>query len=152
MSRRYHNILISYDGSEFSKNALTEATMISKAFGSKILLLNVVNETMFREQSPSLFTGYLQEVTNVEESITNNIIEQKNSLLQRLCFDLKKEDISASSHVIFGHPKKKILEFAKSHKIDLIIMGSQGLGGIKNSRSWEVSVDGLLRIQKSQSW
>ena len=121
-----------YDGSNFSKKAIFEAATISKAFGSQILILNVVNESSFKEQ-PSLFSGYLQG-TKITKNFTNQIIENMNNMLQGLCFDLEKQGIKATSHVVSGYPKKEILKFAKRQDVDLIVMGSQGLGGIKKLR------------------
>ena len=38
-------------------------------------------------------------------------------------------------HVFSGIPKKAILKFVKDNKIDLIVIGSQGLGGIKKIKT-----------------
>ena len=130
MTQKYQKILVPYDGSEFSKKALDEAVMISKKFGSQILLVNVVNESLFKDQ-PSLFSGYLRGTESMEKSYTNQRMEHTSNLLQGLCFDLEKEGIKATSHVVSGYPKKEILRFAKKQEIDLIIAGSQGLGGMK---------------------
>ena len=63
------------------------------------------------------------------------MLEHTSNLLQGLCFDLEKEGIKATSHVLSGYPKKEILRFAKKQEIDLIIAGSQGLGGMKKLKA-----------------
>ena len=132
MTKKYQKVLVPYDGSNFSKKAISEAATISKTFGSQILILNVVNESSFKEQ-PSLFSGYLQG-TKITKNFTNQIIENMNNLLQGLCFDLEKQGINATSQVISGYPKKEILKFAKRQDVGLIVMGNQGIGGMKKLR------------------
>ncbi len=132
MVKQYDKLLVPYDGSSFSKKAISEAAMISKTFGSQIMILNVVNESSFKEQ-PSLFSGYIQE-TKVVKNFTNQALENMENLLQNICFDLEKQGIKATSHVVSGYPKKEILKFAKRQDVDLIVMGSQGLGGMKKLR------------------
>ncbi len=133
MAKQYDKLLVPYDGSSFSKKAISEAAMISKTFGSQIMILNVVNESSFKEQPPSLFSGYIQG-TKVVKNFTNQALENMENLLQSICFDLEKQGIKATSHVVSGYPKKEILKFAKRQDVDLIVMGSQGLGGMKKLR------------------
>jgi nucleotide-binding universal stress UspA family protein len=48
-------------------------------------------------------------------------------------------EIDVSTHVLIGDPASKILEFADSQKVDLIIMGSVGLRGINRRTLGSVS-------------
>lgn len=130
MAQKYKRILVPYDGSKYSEKALEEAAMISKVCNSTIFLLNVVNESVFKEH-PSLFSGYIRGTKNNDENLAYKIIDQTENSLERICFDLSKKGIKMSHHVISGIPKKEILKFIKDNKIDLVVIGSQGLGGIK---------------------
>ncbi len=130
MATKYRRILVPYDGSTYSKKALDEAIMIAKGFNSIIFLLNIVNESVFKEY-PSLYSGYLRGTKSSNENYSFKIIDQTETMLERICMDIRKKDVKISQYVIVGIPKKEILKFAKNSKIDLISIGSQGLGGIK---------------------
>jgi nucleotide-binding universal stress UspA family protein len=41
------------------------------------------------------------------------------------------KNVSLQSHVLIGDPSNEIIKFANTKKIDLIIIGTTGLGGIK---------------------
>jgi nucleotide-binding universal stress UspA family protein len=41
------------------------------------------------------------------------------------------ENVSLQSKVIIGEPADEIIKYANNEKIDLIIMGTTGLGGVK---------------------
>lgn len=41
------------------------------------------------------------------------------------------ENVSLQSKVIIGQPADEIIKFANDEKVELIIMGTTGLGGIK---------------------
>jgi len=97
--------------------------MIAKALKSTISLLNVINESVFKEQ-PSLFSGYLRGTKSNEESFLVQIIDRTESMLQRICFEIEKKGIKIIPHVFSGIPKKDILKFVKDNKIDLIAIGS----------------------------
>ena len=131
MTKKYQDILCPHDGSRYARKAWQEAVTIAKTFGSKIFLLTVI-ETPNSKQ-PGLFFGYSRgSATQMDvENFTSQVFEHTNSQLQRLVYEAKKEGIDVEYKVISGYPKKTILEFAKKKNIDLIIIGSQGLGGIK---------------------
>ena len=134
MISKYKRILVPFDGSDYSKRALDEAIIIAKRFDSTIFLLNVVNESVFKEHH-SLFSGYLQGTKSNDENLAYKIIDQTENFLEGICFDVGKKDIKISHKVISGKPKKEILRFAQNNKIDFIIIGSQGLAGIKKLKT-----------------
>ena len=130
MGNKYNRILVPFDGSDYSKKALDEAILISKMFNASILLLKVVNESIFKE-NPSLFSGYLRGTTNYDRNLPYKIIDQEKNLLEGICFAVAKKNMKISNQVTVGNTKIEILKFAKDNKIDLIVIGSQGLSGIK---------------------
>ena len=78
---------------------------------------------------------YLRETKSNEESFLVQITDRTESMSQRICFEIEKKGIKIIPPVFSGIPKKDILKFVKDNKIDLIVIGSQGLGGIKKIKT-----------------
>jgi len=51
----------------------------------------------------------------------------------------EKQGIQFASEVLHGSPASKIAEFAEKQNVDLVIVGSRGLGGIKGAVLGSVS-------------
>lgn len=128
--RKYPKILVPYDGSSFSKNALSEALDIAKAFNSKIYILSVI------EIASDIPPGVLSDVINKKL----NKLKREMSLpkkfspstkLQRQIDECKKYGIDVQVEILMGKASDSILKFATQAKIDLIVIGSQGLRGMK---------------------
>ena len=49
----------------------------------------------------------------------------------------RREEIRSA--VVLGDPAEKIIQFAKENGIDMIVIGSRGLGGVKRSLLGSVS-------------
>ncbi|MDE1769270.1 MAG: universal stress protein [Thaumarchaeota archaeon] len=128
--KKYKKILVPYDGSNFSKNALSEALDIAKAFGSKIYLLSVL------EVASDVPPGLLSEVINKKlNKLKREISIPKKfgtpTKLQHQINECTKHGIDVQVEVLIGRASDSILKFANQSKIDLIVIGSQGLHGMK---------------------
>ncbi len=115
------HILVPIDGSDESKNALALAVGIAEKFAAKISLLHVAD---WNAQMTSLdrvtMSGY----------IPSNILEEGYQILNDAVRTIPKE-IQTETTVIPGHPAAVILEEAEKRNIDLIVLGSRGLGAVK---------------------
>ena len=128
--QKYHKILVPYDGSSFSKNALSEALEIAKAFNSKIYVLSVI------EISSDVPPGVLSDVINKKlDKLKRDMRLVKKFLpstkLQKQIDECEKYGIDVQVEILVGKASDSILRFATREKIDLIIIGSRGLRGIK---------------------
>lgn len=121
------NILIPVDGSDYGEKAIEKGKEIAKAFGSNIVLLNVVHAT------PRIYAiGYnMAPIDNI-----NQIYEESRSMSQEILKSSKAAfgDLSDKVSVISleGDPASEIIHYVNSNDFDLIIMGSHGLGAIMN--------------------
>jgi nucleotide-binding universal stress UspA family protein len=81
---------------------------------------NAASELGFqlRDQSETIAKLEHQFVQNAKELVTN------------YCSDLNRQLIRAKGVIQCGDPKKLILEQAKEHRADIIVMGRRGLGVI----------------------
>ena len=116
----YENIVIAFDGSEFSRAALVESAKWVRRHGGKAVLLHAV---FFDEQ---------------EFAIAPEQREMRFEVGKKVCFQTKD---SASAEfglngnmealVCEGEPHEVIVDIAGSKNADLIAMGTHGSKGLK---------------------
>jgi len=117
----YKKILVTLDGSELAKKALPQAEKLALAFGSEIILFQVV-PFMPIYGSPELVTPLI-----VDEK-QKDLAERD---LQNLTEELKQKGLKASATVKTGQQVAvEIIDFAKEIGVDLIIMSTHGRSGI----------------------
>lgn len=128
--RKYGKILVPYDGSSFSKNALSEALEMAKTFNSKIYVLSVI------EIASDVPPGVLSEVINKKlDKLKREIKLPKKfstpTKLQQQINECAKYGVEVQVEILIGNAADSILKFTHQNKMDLIMMGSQGLRGMK---------------------
>ncbi|MFQ5497707.1 MAG: universal stress protein [Nitrosopumilus sp.] len=117
----FRNILVPYDGSNFSNRAFRKALDIAKADDSKIIIFSVI------EGEYSAISGY--------SKINPTVIKKQKTAAKKLIYKLesaaKSYGIPISVKIKQGKSiVNEIIAFTKSRKIDLIVMGSHGRSGI----------------------
>jgi nucleotide-binding universal stress UspA family protein len=122
----YKTILVATDGSEPAKHAVEYAAVSAEKWGAKLLILTVVPPPaiIFTEVS-----GYTHDYSyDYEKALmsyhTAVLDEAKKSLKE------KHPDLNVETQVKKGAISNKILETFDDPEIDLMFMGSRGLGGI----------------------
>lgn len=140
----YNKILVPYDNSKPSETALEHAIRIAKMSGISsanssvnIILLHVVQQMPI----PSTFgvgtfksskTGDMVTLEQYLKDIALEIkVDAKKMLDEKVLKYRNIENLSLNSRVLIGDPSDEIIKFANSEKIDLIIMGTTGLTGLK---------------------
>lgn len=118
----FKNILVPIDGSEQSNLALNFAMDLAKKYSAKVTLLHVAQQYFQEPIFPKLSTRN-----------TADIEDAHRQLLSKMFDEAKKMDseVKVSKKLLFGRPADKIIETSKKEGIDLIVIGSRGLGGIK---------------------
>lgn len=112
------NILVPVDGSEGSDRAVTEAISIAEACEAKLNFLYVANINQLAINA-CLSDAILEAVTKAGNVVLDRAMEMVPS-------GIEKEAFSET-----GSPAVVILDFATSNDMDLIVMGSRGLGPLK---------------------
>jgi len=134
-------ILLAYDGSEISKKALEEAKRIGVQNESEITVLTVAVDFDYHD----LDTGVKRYVSEVLKSV--------HEMSQRILEGAAKEFADYPNKVDYvdkiGGPGSQIVTYANDNDIDLIVMGSRGLGVFKRTFLGSVSNYVLNHTEKS---
>ncbi len=122
-------ILVPYDGSKYSNHAVNRAIEISRK-ESQIYFISVVNVDYI--QPPGSLLGMVSSSSvNAIKRLTDSAKKETAQMLASQVSKCRVKGIKADSKVASGNIADEILKFAKQKKITLIVIGSQGLHGIK---------------------
>ena len=115
----FTNIVLAYDGSEYSQRALQRAKAIAERFEATLWLVHV-----FRNPSDLLgYTDY-EKLFAKRKSAAQTVLDDALQELGRTTFTVKEK-------LQEGNETESILKVAENCKADLIVMGTRGLGTVK---------------------
>lgn len=121
---RLRRILVPIDFSEHSKNALTYAISFAKHFGAELILVYVVEPTIY----PADFSFGQVAMPDLEKEMRQRGTEELENLVKTSI----AEEVSAKTKVCTGKPFLEIIKTAKEEKVDLIIIASHGHTGVEH--------------------
>jgi nucleotide-binding universal stress UspA family protein len=127
MAVPYKTILVTVDGSALSEQALPHAALLARQFQSQLILLQVV--PYLSEEGVALDTVLLDRADLEEQQ--RDLIDAAKNALQELVINLKFQHIVAQTVVELGTAEERIVDYAKTHDIDLIVMSTHGRTGIQ---------------------
>lgn len=104
-------ILVGFDGSEGSEQALNRAMMLLDEYG-KLIILAVV-------PSPS-------DQFFVDEDVYKKLRKKAENLISNVITDIGKQDFEIQGLVEEGDPAARIIDVANKLEVDLIVLGSKG--------------------------
>ncbi len=125
----FSKILVAFDGSEPSKRALDCAAKTAAMFKGELVIITVVPKASFPilvEEGSTPFRAREYEVyqERMKESFRSSLERAEADVIERYP-GLKYEAV-----LLEGRPSSTIVEEAKRRDVNLIMMGSRGLGGI----------------------
>ena len=115
----FNNILIAFDGSECSKNALTYAKNMAEQYNAALWLVHVFPHT-------SDLLGYTDY-----EKLFSRRKGAGQAVLDSIRDDLGETSFEVHEELLEGPEAEAILKFAADIQSDLIVMGTRGLGAVK---------------------
>ena len=123
----YKKILVPLDGSKCSERALIEATILAKQCDAKIIGLYVL---------PFSPISY-REVRIAKEKM----YDEAKQNLTKLNTAVEKKGVKMQQKILEGNPGELISNYANQskNKVDLVMMGSRGRGGLKETFLGSVS-------------
>lgn len=124
--------MVPVDGSEYSNRAARYASEIASKFNSKLILLHVYSFVPPLSSSAILPGSPTYDVVLPE---TINLLSQEakrdaNRILVEAKKIVKSKDVAVKSLLREGRIVSEILKVAEAEKVDLIVVGSRGVGGI----------------------
>lgn len=136
-------ILVPYDGSEPSRSAFHEAADLAKKYHSQVIAVTCIQEDYYE---PDTITP--EELRATENS--QNIAATK--ILSTLEIDAKEADVDFKK-LVLKTPSivDGLLSYAEANNINLIVVGSRGLGGFKKLLLGSVA-SGLVQYSKCPVW
>jgi len=119
---KIETILVPTDFSEHAERSYERAIEFAKTFGARIDLLHAYD-------IPDLASVY--EITfpdQLDSGIQKAALRKLETLRERAT----GEGIEVETHLAFGPPERVIVQHAKDENVDLIVMGTRGLGAVKH--------------------
>ena len=127
----YKKVLVALDGSEPSNNALNQSAAIAIKFKAKLIMIAVVQRVMIPIFPDEGFGGvplsaakdmaqYQDKMRNVYQTVLN---DADTKVTQQY------PDLEVEAILMEGRPSGTITDFAEENDVDLIVMGSRGIGG-----------------------
>ena len=121
----FKNILVPYDGSKSAAKAFSTAVDVAKKFDSKITVLTCIAKPTYRgtwyHDLSSAAPRIKKEEKAAEEKISKMVEPAKN----KFGLSIKYKVIPVMSIT------SEVSSFAKSHKIDLVVIGAHGKTGFE---------------------
>ncbi len=117
------NILVPTDFSEASACALRYGKALARAFDACLHLVHVVEDLTVSAWTSDVYVATLPAI---REEVEKDAIEQ----LGRLVPPIEREALGARLLLLSGSPFLEIVRYARTHQIDLIVMGTHGRGPV----------------------
>jgi len=116
----YDRILVPTDGSAGVERAVEHAARLALAHDATLHAVYVVNTASFA--SLPMETSW--------EGVSDMLREDGEEALERVERIARGHGVPVDSTVIDGSPSREIVRYASENGIDLVVMGTQGRGGI----------------------
>ena len=126
-------ILVPVDGSTFATSAVQEAKKIAGAFGSKIVLLAVARFEAYLSVNPVGVQVNKQDLVEKEKETAERTLSRAKGMLGVLAEN-------SETVLMYGDAATQILSYLDDHDVDLVVMGSQGMGATALKRLFIGSV------------
>jgi nucleotide-binding universal stress UspA family protein len=125
-------ILVAFDSSEPANKALDFAVDIAEKYSAELLILSVIQPTItpvleypqlgVTAPPPVAISSYIKEVKDRHRKIISEAYKRIKKT---------KPNLKVSTKLLEGRPSDTIVETAEQGNFSLIVIGSQGLGGVK---------------------
>lgn len=136
MAKIFDHILIPYNGTSGSQKAFRKAVSLASLIDTKVTVLTCL------EERPTF--GFFKTKTSKQEfEKERKLVEKQHLELEKIA---KKHDISFSSKIVKnGLASMKILEFAKQHEVDLIIMTKTKISSSYERQHYQSTIENVFR-------
>jgi nucleotide-binding universal stress UspA family protein len=119
----YKKILVPLDGSELSSSILDHVIAIATGCHVPKVVLMRIREPL----DPNVVaTLDVKIAVELDEAYREEAVRYLGGIIETL----KKKGVDAKTEILTGNPAEEIIKYARTHKVDLIIMSSHGRSGL----------------------
>jgi nucleotide-binding universal stress UspA family protein len=129
----FHRLLVAFDGSDESRQALADAVGMARANAARVTVMTVAPTPPAR---PLVDGGYGGPADRFD--VAQLLEDHYESVLQEALADVPT-GLAVSSVLRTGAPGPAIVDEVEAGDYDLIVMGSRGLGGLRSMLLGSVS-------------
>lgn len=121
-------IIVALDGSKSADRALDFALDLAKKYSAEITIITVFDTASVSLLAPGIVyapastTKYLNELKAFHEKVLSEALKKAKKL---------NTGQKVSTKLLTGRAPDEIVETAKKHGCDVLVIGNRGLGGIK---------------------
>jgi nucleotide-binding universal stress UspA family protein len=120
---RFAKIMVPLDGSEFAEMALDPALSIARGMGADVVL--------FRVAQPIPRTQALAQMPDVYDDVVAATMREAEDYLAALRATLPDERLTVEVRPGEAGVARQIVDYAETDGVDLIVISSHGLTGVK---------------------
>jgi nucleotide-binding universal stress UspA family protein len=117
----YDNLLIPTDGSEQAANAVEEGIKLAAEIDATVHVLHVVDE----------FEAKIVPITGEQEAKREEYVEYGEKITEEAAQVARDAGLDVETAVVVGIAHKQIQNYVEENDIDLVVIGSRGLGGVE---------------------
>ena len=132
------HVLVPLDGSPLAEGALPWAVAVAQALPARVTLLRVLEKPSISGSTSHHHDAVDWEMRRVEAQ----------SDLTRIDRELKARDLTSSTELLEGRPAEQIINFARAHHVDLVVLSSHGEGGLSG---WVLSSTVLMIVARTHN-
>ena len=125
--------MVAVDVSSTSNKVLDKAISLAKCSDAKITGIYVIGI------QPTLLSG----------AINDKETKKAEKILRSIKKSCEKKGIQFAFKILIGKPASKIASFAEKGKVDLVVIGSKGIGGFKGKVLGSVANSILIESKAS---
>ncbi len=119
---RINKILVPIDFSLPSKEAADSAIRLARFFEASLDFIHVIEQDIH----PSFYASGIDSIFQIDKGLQDRVIENMHDFLA----DQLPQNIPTDYIVSEGKAHKEIVEWAKEHETDLIVIATHGLSGL----------------------
>ena len=121
-------ILLATDDSDSANTAIDYLLTFPLPSGSEVVLMTVIEKEVYHSRNK---TELSPEQLELLEQTKRMLKDKARELLTTASERLIQAGLSCNTLIRAGHPAREVVRIAKKRAVDLVVVGSHGLGGIK---------------------
>ncbi|MCU0252663.1 MAG: universal stress protein [Vicinamibacterales bacterium] len=116
-------VLVPTDFSEASESALRYGKAMAEKFGATLHVVHVMEDLLAHAWAAEVYVSSMPQ-------LRDEIEKESRLRLGALLTDGERKAFRAETALLAGNPFLEIVRYAKTHGVDLIVMGTHGRGPI----------------------